>query len=111
MNVIAISNQKGGTAKTTTAAAFAVLLSRAGFRVHLVDSDPQASLTMAFGLTEPDGLLYQAMCQRGPLPVVTLAVLDATPRGGCFEDTGDRFPLDSKQAKATCVLLAFAGEG
>ncbi len=73
MNVIAISNQKGGTAKTTTAAAFAVLLSRAGFRVHLVDSDPQASLTTAFGLTEPEGLLYQAMCRRGPLPVVTLS--------------------------------------
>ena len=73
MNIIAISNQKGGTAKTTTAAAFAVLLSRAGFRVHLVDSDPQASLTMAFGLTEPEGLLYQAMCRRGPLPVVTLS--------------------------------------
>ena len=73
MNIIAISNQKGGTAKTTTAAAFAVLLSRAGFRVHLVDSDPQASLTMAFGMTEPEGLLYQAMCRRGPLPVVTLS--------------------------------------
>ncbi len=73
MNVIAISNQKGGTAKTTTAAAFGVLLSRAGFRVHLVDSDPQASLTTAFGLTDPKGLLYTAMCQRGPLPVVMLS--------------------------------------
>ena len=50
-----------------------MLLSRAGFRVHLVDSAPKASLTTAFGLTEPEGLLYQAMCQRGPLPVVTLA--------------------------------------
>ena len=73
MNVIAISNQKGGTAKTTTAAALAVLLSRAGFRVHLVDSDPQASLTTAFGLTDEKGLLYEAMCRRGPLPVVTLS--------------------------------------
>ena len=73
MNVIAISNQKGGTAKTTTAAALAVLLGRAGFRVHLVDSDPQASLTTAFGLTDPEGLMYQAMCRRGPLPVVMLS--------------------------------------
>jgi chromosome partitioning protein len=69
MNVIVISNQKGGTAKTTTAAA--VLLSREGFRVHLVDSDPQASLTTAFGLTDPKGLLYEAMCRRGPLPIVS----------------------------------------
>ena len=73
MNVIAISNQKGGTAKTTTAAAIAVLLSRAGFRIHLVDSDPQASLTTAFGLSDPKGLLYEAMCLRGPLPVVMLS--------------------------------------
>jgi len=50
-----------------------VLLSRVGIRVHLVDSDPQASLTTAFGLSDPKGLLYEAMCRRGPLPVVTLA--------------------------------------
>jgi chromosome partitioning protein len=62
-----------GTAKTTTAAAFAVLLSRAGVRVHLVDMDAQASLTTAFGLTDSDGLLCQAMSRRGPLPVVVLA--------------------------------------
>ena len=73
MNVVAISNQKGGTAKTTTAAALSVLLSREGFRVHLVDSDPQASLTTAFGLSDPKGLLYEAMCRRGPLPVVALS--------------------------------------
>jgi len=72
MNVIAISNQKGGTAKTTTAAALAVLLSRTGLRVHLVDSDPQASLTTAFGLSDPRGLLYEAVCCRGPLPLVSL---------------------------------------
>ena len=33
--IIAVANQKGGTAKTTTAAALAVLLSREGFRIHL----------------------------------------------------------------------------
>ena len=49
-----------------------MLLSREGFRVHLVDSDPQASLTTAFGVTDPKGLLYEAMCRRGPLPVVML---------------------------------------
>jgi len=73
MNVIAISNHKGGTAKTTTAAALAVLLSRAGVRVHLVDADPQASLTTAFGLSDREGLLYQAMSCRGPLPIISLA--------------------------------------
>jgi cellulose biosynthesis protein BcsQ len=38
-----------------------------------MDADPQASLTTAFGLTDHEGLLYQAMIRRGPLPVVYLA--------------------------------------
>jgi chromosome partitioning protein len=73
MNIIAIGNQKGGTAKTTTAAAFGVLLARAGVPTHLVDMDPQASLTMAFGQSDPEGLLYRALSRREPLPVVEVA--------------------------------------
>ena len=73
MNIIAIANQKGGTAKTTTAAALSVLLSRTGIRTHLIDMDPQASLTTAFGLNDPKGLLYRALWERAALPVVTIA--------------------------------------
>lgn len=68
--VLAVGNQKGGVAKTTSVAAL-VIVSR--FRaVHLVDMDPQANLTTAFGQSDPEGLLYQAMKNRGPLPVVPL---------------------------------------
>ena len=73
MNIIAIGNQKGGTAKTTTAAAFGVLMARAGIRTHLVDMDPQASLTMAFGFADGEGLLHRALSRREPLPVVKVA--------------------------------------
>jgi len=80
MNVLTIGNQKGGTAKTTTAAALAVLLSRAGQQVHVIDMDPQASLTAAFGLNDSEGLLYQAMSQKGALPIVRLSdTLTMTP--------------------------------
>lgn len=80
MNVLVIGNQKGGTAKTTTAAALAVLLSRIGQPVHIIDMDPQASLTAAFGQNDSEGLLYQAMSQRGALPVVRLSdTLTLTP--------------------------------
>jgi len=80
MNVLTIGNQKGGTAKTTTAAALAVLLSRTGQPVHVIDMDPQASLTAAFGQADSEGLLYQAMSQRGALPVVRLSdTLTLTP--------------------------------
>ena len=69
MVVIAIVNQKGGVGKTTTTAALGVLLARQGRGVHLVDMDHQADLTSAFGHNDPDGLLYQALTRRGPLPV------------------------------------------
>ncbi len=72
MHVLAVGNQKGGVAKTTSAAALGVVLSREGRPVHLVDMDPQANLTAAFGQTDPEGLLYQAMKNRGPLPLVRL---------------------------------------
>ena len=70
---IAIANQKGGTAKTTTAAAFGVLMAKAGLRTHLVDMDPQASLTSAFGLSDAQGRLHASMCDRSALPVVEVA--------------------------------------
>lgn len=53
--IIAIANEKGGTAKTTTAVNLGAGLQRQGKRVLLVDNDPQANLTMAFGF-EPEQL-------------------------------------------------------
>ncbi|MGH9173760.1 MAG: ParA family protein, partial [Vicinamibacterales bacterium] len=43
-------NQKGGTAKTTSTLNVAAALSERGLRVLAMDLDPQASLTMAFGV-------------------------------------------------------------
>jgi chromosome partitioning protein len=68
--VLAIVNQKGGVGKTTTTAALGVLLARQGRGVHLIDMDHQADLTSAFGQADPQGLLYEALIKRAPLPVV-----------------------------------------
>ena len=73
MKIIAITNQKGGTAKTTTAAALAVLLARSGTRTHLVDMDPQASLTRAFDLSDETDRLYHSLTDRAGLPVRTVS--------------------------------------
>ncbi len=47
MITIAVVNQKGGVAKTTTAVNLAVGLAGNGYRVLLIDLDPQAHSTMA----------------------------------------------------------------
>lgn len=54
--VIAIANQKGGCAKTTTAVNLSIGLARAGKKVLAIDNDPQASLTASLGFKQPDQL-------------------------------------------------------
>lgn len=50
MEIIALANQKGGVAKTTSTYNLACIAAEAGKRVLMVDLDPQASLTILCGM-------------------------------------------------------------
>lgn len=52
--IIAVVNQKGGVAKTTTTNALGIGLARKGYKVLLVDLDPQGNLSMSLGIDFPD---------------------------------------------------------
>jgi chromosome partitioning protein len=54
MQVVAVANQKGGVAKTTTVASLGSALAELGQRVLLVDLDPQACLTFSLGIDPED---------------------------------------------------------
>ncbi len=68
MTTIAISNQKGGTGKTTTAINLAAGLAEVGERVLLVDLDPQGSATAGLGLNiyELKQSIYDALLEEVP---------------------------------------------
>jgi len=51
--ILAVANQKGGVAKTTTVHSLGVAMAELGLRVLLVDLDPQACLTYSVGF-DPD---------------------------------------------------------
>ena len=54
--IIAVTNQKGGTGKTTTTQNLGDALAGKGLDVLLVDMDHQASLSILCGIDQPDQL-------------------------------------------------------
>ncbi len=68
MRVIAVFNHKGGVGKTTTVANLGAGLARRGRRVLLVDVDPQACLTVHFGLDpeRTEKTIYDVLCRDLP---------------------------------------------
>jgi len=68
-HVLALANQKGGVAKTTSTLNLAVALRERGLRVLCIDMDPQGNLTMSQGI-DPETLeqsMYDVLVHRLPM--------------------------------------------
>lgn len=71
-NIISLINHKGGVGKTTSTLNLGKALSLEGQRVLVVDIDPQANLSQATGIEEPEVNIYQAICGEAELPIINL---------------------------------------
>jgi chromosome partitioning protein len=67
--VLALANQKGGVAKTTSTINLGAALQERGYRVLVVDLDPQSNLTMSLGI-DPEHVeksMFDVLVHRTPM--------------------------------------------
>ena len=99
--VLAVANQKGGVAKTTTVASLGAALAELGNKVLLVDLDPQACLTFSLGVDPEDlELSVHHVLTKG---------LDATEVIIETDDGVDLLPATIELARAESDLLTRTG--
>jgi chromosome partitioning protein len=70
--VLALANQKGGVAKTTTTLNLAVAMKELGYSVLVIDLDPQGNLTMSQGM-DPDSIdrsMFDVLVHSAPIEEV-----------------------------------------
>lgn len=74
--VIAVANQKGGVAKTTTTSALAAGLKQKGFRVLAVDVDPQGNLSDSAGADNVNSVTVYDLLKRETTAKAAIQHLD-----------------------------------
>jgi chromosome partitioning protein len=98
---IAISNEKGGVAKTTSTLSLGAALAELNHRVLLIDLDPQANLSLALGLEtgEAETTSSNVLIENTPLSVAIkktdLPHLDLVPSNSRIESAEQYLPMRS----------------
>jgi len=99
--ILAVANQKGGVAKTTSVASLGAALAELGARVLIVDLDPQACLTFSLGIDPEDlELSVHHVLTKG---------LEAAEVIVTTEDAVDLLPATIELARAEADLLTRTG--
>ena len=71
--IFSIANHKGGVGKTTTTASVGSILSQKGYKVLVIDLDPQANLTVSLLRQEQEDSIYYALTgKEDNLPIVCI---------------------------------------
>ena len=99
--VIAVVNQKGGVGKTTTAVNLAACLAASERPTLLIDVDPQANASSAYGINQAERQVYDALIDELPLTrcayETELETLHVVPAGRDL--VGAEIELVAKEAR------------
>lgn len=101
MEIIAVCNQKGGCAKTSTTVNLAASLTKLGKKVLLIDNDAQGNLTQSVGLPEYENTIYDCITEG-------LSINEAIVKTE-FENI-DIVPADMRYANAELALANVEGK-
>lgn len=99
MRKIAVINQKGGTAKTTTAVNLAAALAARDRKVLLIDMDPQGNISTWFDVT-PHKSLYHLLVEETTTPQECIAPV---------RERIDVLPSTKTAAQAELILTGLPG--
>jgi len=100
VKTIAVINQKGGVGKTTTAMHFGIGLRRMGYKVLLIDMDPQCNLSYAVGGEFDNGKTVLEVID-GSVPagdaVQRLSEIDLIPGSSSLSSLGDKYTENGRE--------------
>jgi chromosome partitioning protein len=108
--IIAVTNQKGGCAKTTTAVNLSGCLAERGYRVLVIDLDPQAHASLGLGIDKDniDRTIYDVLMNNVSLcDVITktqVERLDAVPSNSVL--SGAQLELASVLGRESVLRIA-----
>lgn len=118
-HIVTVSNNKGGAGKTTTVLNLAAAISKRGYRVLVIDMDPQCNLSASLGWDlrregtkkEPqDPTIFTALCEGANIPVYRSGIgLYYTPSSHSMEDA-DVYLNSSKVTDPVRVLRGLFAE-
>ncbi len=78
--IISIVNHKGGVGKTTTTASLGEALAKKGFKILLIDLDPQGNLSQILGIDAPEVQVADSLIDNVDFPVINIRpCLDLSP--------------------------------
>ena len=108
---IAMSNEKGGVAKTTSTLSLGAALTELNYRVLLIDLDPQANLSLALGLETGESTVTSANILIDNVPLASairktdIAHLDLVPSSFRIENAEQFLPMRTQYLRTLRTAL------